>query len=168
MNKVLIELEINGERVEVAVKPNQTLLDTLRDTLDLTGTKHGCDMGDCGTCTVLLDGVPTLSCLTLAADAQGRSITTIEGVSKDGVPHPLQEAFDEEAAAQCGYCTPGFILSGVALLEDNPDPTLDEIKHALSGNLCRCTGYTRILEAVRRAARCMAEQSAASSTGDHS
>lgn len=155
MQKVLIPLHINGETVEVAVRPHQTLLDTLRDSLDLTGTKHGCDMGDCGTCTVLLDGVPTLSCLTLALDAEGRAITTIEGVAQNGVPHPLQVAFDQQGAAQCGYCTPGFILSGVALLKQNPQPSLEQIQHALSGNLCRCTGYTKIIAAVQQAAEQM-------------
>lgn len=153
MQKVLIPLEINGETVEVAVRPHQTLLDTLRDSLDLTGTKHGCDIGDCGTCTVQLDGIPTLSCLTLAMDVIGRQITTVEGVAQDGVPHALQVAFDQQGAAQCGYCTPGFIISGVALLKANPSPTLEEIQHALSGNLCRCTGYTKIIAAVQQASQ---------------
>lgn len=151
MQKVLISLTINGERTEVAVRPHQTLLDTLRDTLDLTGTKHGCDLGDCGTCTVWVDDVPTLSCLTLILDVAGKHVTTIEGIAKEGVPHPLQVAFDQYGAAQCGYCTPGFIMSGVALLKDTPDPSLEQIKLALSGNLCRCTGYTKIIEAVQQA-----------------
>lgn len=163
MQKVLIPLHINGETVEVAVRPHQTLLDTLRDSLDLTGTKHGCDIGDCGTCTVLIDGVPTLSCLTLVLDAQGRDITTIEGVAQNGVPHPLQVAFDQQGAAQCGYCTPGFILSGVALLKKTPQPSLEQIQHALSGNLCRCTGYTKIIAAVQQAAAQMQHPSSLSS-----
>jgi carbon-monoxide dehydrogenase small subunit len=156
MHKALIQLKVNGETLDVAVKPHQTLLDTLRDTLDLTGTKHGCDIGDCGTCTVLLDGIPTLSCLTLALEVQGREITTVEGVAKNGVPHPLQVAFDQQGAAQCGYCTPGFIMAGTALLAENPSPSLEEIKHALSGNLCRCTGYTKIIAAVQQASALMA------------
>lgn len=162
MQKVLIQLNINGEVMEVAVRPHQTLLDTLRDTLDLTGTKHGCDIGDCGTCTVQLDGIPTLSCLTLVMDAVGRRITTVEGIAKNGIPHALQVAFDQQTAAQCGYCTPGFILSGEALLRDNPNPSLEEIKHALSGNLCRCTGYTKIIAAVQQASQMMRAADSAS------
>ena len=161
MQKVLIPLNINGEEVEVAVKPHHTLLDTLRETLDLTGTKHGCDLGDCGTCTVWVDGVPTLSCLTLVLDVVGKRITTVEGIARNGIPHPLQVAFDQTGAAQCGYCTPGFIMAGVALLEQNSSPSLEEIKHALSGNLCRCTGYTKIIEAVQQAALRMASPGSA-------
>lgn len=167
MQKSLISLHINGEVMEVPVRPHQTLLDTLRDTLDLTGTKHGCDMGDCGTCTVLIDGIPTLSCLTLAMDVMDKAITTVEGVAQNGVPHALQVAFDQQGAAQCGYCTPGFILSGVALLESNPTPSLDEIKHALSGNLCRCTGYTKIIAAVQQASQMMQAAHAGHSSQAH-
>lgn len=157
MKKHLITLNINGEDVSLAVKPSDTLLDVLRETLDLTGTKHGCDVGDCGACTVNVDGALRLSCLTLAMDMEGYKISTIEGVAKSGVPHPLQIAFDELGAAQCGYCTPGFIMSGIALLdkklEEKKAPSRQEIETALSGNICRCTGYVKIIEAVELAAK---------------
>jgi aerobic-type carbon monoxide dehydrogenase small subunit (CoxS/CutS family) len=151
----LIILHVNGERREVAIVPHHTLLEVLREDLGLTGTKHGCELGECGACTVLLDGQPVLSCLMLAQEAGESEITTIEGVESNGKLHPLQETFAELGAAQCGYCTPGILLSGVALLRDNPHPTLEQIKDALSGNLCRCTGYTKIYEAVEAASERM-------------
>ncbi|WP_052888307.1 (2Fe-2S)-binding protein [Thermogemmatispora carboxidivorans] len=149
----LITLRVNGERYEVAVLPHRTLLEVLREDLGLIGTKHGCELGECGACTVLLDGVPVLSCLTLPLEVQGAEITTIEGLEERGRLHPLQEAFAELGAAQCGYCTPGMLLSAAALLRQNPRPTREEIKQALAGNLCRCTGYTKIYEAIEAAAR---------------
>lgn len=142
---------VNGERVEVAFAPHKTLLEVLREDLALTGTKHGCELGECGTCTVLVDGAPILSCLALAQSYADRSIETVEGMARGGSLHPLQDAFAELGAAQCGYCTPGFLLAARALLDANPTPTRDEIKEALSGNLCRCTGYLKIYEAVEMA-----------------
>jgi aerobic-type carbon monoxide dehydrogenase small subunit (CoxS/CutS family) len=150
--KALLSLSVNGETRDVVVAPNKTLLEVLREDLALTGTKHGCELGECGTCTVLLDGEPVLSCLALPVECQGRRITTVEGMAEDGRLHPLQQAFAELGAAQCGYCTPGILLTAQALLADNPEPTRDEIRSALAGNLCRCTGYTKILEAVELAA----------------
>jgi len=150
--KLLIALQVNGEARELPVAPHRTLLEALREDLDLTGTKHGCELGECGACTVLLDGEPRLSCLTLAVEAEGREITTVEGLAQGPELHPLQAAFVELGAAQCGYCTPGMLLSALALLEATPAPTLEETKQALSGNLCRCTGYAKILEAVDLAA----------------
>ena len=150
--KALLSLSVNGETRDVVVAPNKTLLEVLREDLALTGTKHGCELGECGTCTVLLDGEPVLSCLALPVECQGRRITTVEGMAEGGRLHPLQQAFVELGAAQCGYCTPGILLTAQALLADNPGPTRDEIRHALAGNLCRCTGYTKILEAVELAA----------------
>lgn len=149
----LITLRLNGERRELAVQPHHTLLEVLREDLGLIGTKHGCELGECGACTVLLDGQPVLSCLTLPLEVQHCEITTIEGLERDGVLHPLQETFAELGAAQCGYCTPGMLLSGAALLTIHPHPTLEQIKEALAGNLCRCTGYTKIYEAVEAAAQ---------------
>ncbi|MBI1729202.1 (2Fe-2S)-binding protein [Candidatus Acetothermia bacterium] len=146
--KTLITLQINGERYEVAVTVNKTLLEILREDLDLTGTKHGCEVGECGTCTVLINDQPILSCLTLGVEIQGQKITTIEGLEQNGKLHPIQQAFIELQAAQCGYCTPGMLLSSKALLDENKNPSQDEIKEALSGNLCRCTGYWKIIEAV--------------------
>lgn len=144
---------VNGERAEVAFAPHKTLLEVLREDLGLTGTKHGCELGECGTCTVLVDGTPILSCLALAISYAERSIETIEGMAPGATLHPLQDAFAELGAAQCGYCTPGFLLAARALLDANPAPTRDEIKESLSGNLCRCTGYLKIYEAVERAAQ---------------
>jgi aerobic-type carbon monoxide dehydrogenase small subunit (CoxS/CutS family) len=151
----IITLRVNGESREIAVLPHHTLLEVLREDLGLTGTKHGCELGECGACTVLLDGVPVLSCLTLPIEVQGQEITTIEGVEANGKLHPLQETFAELGAAQCGYCTPGILLSGIALLRDHPQPTREQMCEALAGNLCRCTGYTKIYEAVEAAARRM-------------
>lgn len=148
-----IKLRINGQEYQVSCEPSRTLLEVLRENLGLTGTKKGCDEGDCGVCTVLLDGRPFNSCLVLAVNAEGHEITTVEGLAKDGDLHPLQEAFIAEGAVQCGYCTPGMLLSAKALLDANPNPTREEIRAALSGNFCRCTGYVSIFRAVESAAR---------------
>ena len=150
--KVHASFVVNGEPCEVAFAPHKTLLEVLREDLGLPGTKHGCELGECGTCTVLLDGVPILSCLALAVSHAGQHVDTVEGLAKGGALHPLQECFADLGAAQCGYCTPGFLMSAKALLDQNPSPTRDEIKDALSGNLCRCTGYLKIYEAVEMAA----------------
>ncbi len=147
--KQIIELNINGQICEVIAAPNDLLIDVLRDKLELIGVKKGCGQGDCGTCTVLIDGRPKLSCITLAMSCQGKEIVTIEGVEKDGELHPIQESFIKHGAVQCGFCTPGMIMSSKALLDENPDPSPEEIKKALSGNLCRCTGYKKIIEAVQ-------------------
>ena len=151
--KQIIRLKVNGQEHEVYVAVNKTLLEVLREDLNLTGTKHGCELGECGACTVLIDGEPVLSCLALPIELQGRDITTIEGLADGAHPHPLQTAFADLGAAQCGYCTPGMLLSSKALLDKNPQPSRDEIKHALAGNLCRCTGYTKIYEAVEKASK---------------
>ncbi len=148
----LISLQVNGQRYELAVLPHHTLLEVLREDLGLIGTKHGCELGECGACTVLIDGVPVLACLTLPVEVQNSEITTIEGLESNGKLHPLQETFAELGAAQCGYCTPGIVLAGAALLHEHPHPTREQMKEALSGNLCRCTGYTKIYEAVDAAA----------------
>ena len=150
--KALIQLTLNGEITEVAFAPHKTLLEMLREDLGLTGTKHGCELGECGTCTVLIDDQPILSCLFLGLDADGRDVTTIEGMAEGGQLHPLQETFADLGAAQCGYCTPGFLLVAKELLEKNSSPDREEIKEALAGNLCRCTGYLKIYEAVELAA----------------
>ena len=150
--KTRIELTVNGEVHDLLVAVHKTLLEVLREDLGLTGTKHGCELGECGTCTVLVDGAPVLSCLALPVELQGRAITTVEGMAERGRLHPLQQAFAELGAAQCGYCTPGILLTAQALLADTPIPTRDQIKEALAGNLCRCTGYTKILDAVELAA----------------
>ena len=150
--KTLIELKVNGESHDVAVKPNRTLLEVLREELGLTGTKEGCDAGDCGTCTVLLDGKPVPSCLVLAVDAQGKDILTIEGLANGPELHPIQKAFVDHGATQCGFCSPGMILTGKALLDRNPNPSEAEVRKAISGNLCRCTGYVKIIEAIMIAA----------------
>jgi aerobic-type carbon monoxide dehydrogenase small subunit (CoxS/CutS family) len=150
--KAHISLTLNGEPAEVAFARHKTLLEVLREDLGLTGTKHGCELGECGTCTVLVDGRSILSCLMLGLDAADREVTTIEGMAEGGTLHPLQETFADSGAAQCGYCSPGFLLVAKELLEKNPKPTLEEIKESLSGNLCRCTGYIKIYEAVELAA----------------
>jgi aerobic-type carbon monoxide dehydrogenase small subunit (CoxS/CutS family) len=150
--KTHIQLSLNGESIEVAFAPHKTLLEVLREDLALTGTKHGCELGECGVCTVLIDGQPMLSCLFLGLDAEGREVTTIEGMADGGQLHPLQETFADLGAAQCGYCTPGFLLVAKELLEKNPSPQRNEIIDALAGNLCRCTGYIKIYEAVELAA----------------
>lgn len=155
---------MNGERREVAFAPHKTLLELLREDLALTGTKHGCELGECGTCTVLVDGVPILSCLALARSHVEQSIDTVEGMATAAGLHPLQDAFAELGAAQCGYCTPGFLLAAKALLAENPDPSREEIRSALGGNLCRCTGYLKIFEAVELAAREMRERDGGDAT----
>jgi carbon-monoxide dehydrogenase small subunit len=149
---VVRRLTVNGETRTVAFPVHHTLLEVLREELGLTGTKHGCELGECGTCTVKIDGRATLSCLVLAAEMEGRAIETVEGMRADNALHPLQRAFADLGAAQCGYCTPGILMSASALLATNPSPTRDEIRAALAGNLCRCTGYVKILEAVEGAA----------------
>lgn len=148
MTKVNISLKVNGDVYEVAVDPWRTLVEVLRDDLNLTGTKVGCQTGDCGACTIIMDGRTVSSCLTLAVEAGGREITTIEGLAHGEELHPLQQAFVDHGAVQCGYCSPGMIMSGKYLLDKNPDPTEEDIRRGLSGNLCRCTGYNRIVEAI--------------------
>ncbi len=150
--KRLIELTVNGELHELAVEPQETLAEVLREQLGLTGTKEGCGTGECGSCTVLLAGRPVLSCLVLAMECQGQEVTTIEGLSVAGRLTPVQQAFQDRGAVQCGFCTPGMVLSATALLAENPRPSEAEIKKGLEGNLCRCTGYNKILEAVKLAA----------------
>ena len=152
MEKARIRLRVNGEEREALVPVHHTLLEVLREELALTGTKHGCELGECGTCTVLLDGRPVLSCLTLPVECEAREVTTVEGLARHGVLHPLQQAFAELGAAQCGYCTPGFLLVAEELLRENPRPNRAQIAEALAGNLCRCTGYLKIFEAVELAA----------------
>lgn len=156
MSKRIIRLKINGDDAEAAVRDNETLLDFLRDDLGLTGTKKGCEQGECGACTVQLDDLPVNSCSTLAVECGGHEITTIEGVAKGGKLHPIQQEFIDKWALQCGYCTPGMIISAKCLLEHNPHPTELEIREAIEGNLCRCTGYAKIVEAIQAAAEDMA------------
>lgn len=151
--KTIISLVVNDEQVEAGVEPNKTLLQFLREDLGLTGTKHGCGLGDCGACTVIMDGRPVNSCLVLAVQANGREVLTIEGLAENGKLHPIQRAFVDKGAIQCGFCTPGMILSAKALLAENPHPTEHEIRTAISGNLCRCTGYQKIVEAIQEAAK---------------
>ena len=148
---IAITLNVNGKDYPLEVKPNEILLNVLRDRLALMGTKYGCGIGECGACTVLLDGKAVLSCQTLAFTADGKRITTIEGLERDGELDPLQQAFIDEGAVQCGYCTPGMILSAKALLDEKSDPSTEEIKQAIRGNLCRCTGYTNIVRAIKKA-----------------
>jgi carbon-monoxide dehydrogenase small subunit len=152
MEKRLIQLTVNGDQYDVIVKPNQTLVEVLRDDLELTGTKVGCGEGACGTCTVLVNGKPVRSCLTLAVEAQGEEIETIEGLASEGKLHPVQKAFVERGAIQCGFCTPAMILTSKAFLEENSNPTEEEVRRAISGVVCRCTGYAKIVEAIMSAA----------------
>jgi aerobic-type carbon monoxide dehydrogenase small subunit (CoxS/CutS family) len=153
--KAHVGFTLNGEAVEVAFAPHKTLLEVLREDLGLTGTKHGCELGECGTCAVSVDGRPVLSCLYLGLECEGRRVDTVEGMATAAGLHPLQKAFADLGAAQCGYCTPGFLLTAKVLLETNPRPTHNEIREALAGNLCRCTGYVKIFEAVELAAAWM-------------
>ncbi len=146
--KCTLKLHVNGEEFEVLTEVNKTLLEVLREDLRLTGTKRGCDLGACGACTVLIDGKPYLSCLTLAAAVQGKKIMTIEGLAQEGKLHPLQKAFVEKGAIQCGFCTPGMIMTAKAFLDEHPHPLEGEVKKRISGNLCRCTGYVKIVEAI--------------------
>ncbi|HKJ01650.1 MAG TPA: (2Fe-2S)-binding protein [Longimicrobiales bacterium] len=148
----IVELRVNGDLHRVGVPGHFTLLETLRYVLGLTGSKQGCDKGDCGACTVLMDGAPTLSCITPVHEAQGRDVVTVEGLATPEGPHPLQDEFDLHGAAQCGFCTPGILCSAAALLDRTPEPTREEVRDALAGNLCRCTGYTKIYDAVEAAA----------------
>lgn len=148
--KTLLQLQINGELYEIYASVHKTLLELLREDLGLTGTKHGCELGECGTCAVLIAGQPVLSCLTLPIELQGQAITTIEGLAEGGKLHPLQEAFADLGAAQCGFCIPGMLLSAKAMLDQTPHPTRQQIRESLAGNLCRCTGYTKIIEAIEK------------------
>ncbi len=158
-NTFHLSLTVNGEPVETLVDPAKTLLEVLREDLQLTGTKHGCELGECGACAVLVNGEPVLSCLALAVEATDAHITTIEGITEHGQLHPLQDAFADLGGSQCGYCSPGIILTAKALLDKNPDATSDQIKEALSGNLCRCTGYLQIVESVQKAAEVLRSSS---------
>lgn len=153
MSRHNIVLKVNGESYSLEVEPDQSLLEALRENLNLTGTKRGCDKGDCGACTVLLNGMPVNSCLILAVQADGQEVTTIEGVARGDELDPVQEAFVKHGAVQCGFCTPGMVLTSVALLRENLHPEKEEIKHAISGNLCRCTGYVQIIDAIQSVAR---------------
>ena len=152
VERLVVALHVNGERTQLLLPVHKTLLEVLREDMQLTGTKHGCELGECGTCTVLVDGRPELSCLLLPIQLEGRAITTVEGLASGSQLHPLQQAFAELGAAQCGYCTPGILLASKSLLDGNRRPTREEIREALAGNLCRCTGYAKILEAVELAA----------------
>jgi carbon-monoxide dehydrogenase small subunit len=158
--KAKVGFVCNGEAVEVAFAPHKTLLEVLREDMNLPGTKHGCELGECGTCAVLVDGKPVLSCLVLGLECEGRSVETVEGMAGPDGLHPLQKAFADLGAAQCGYCTPGFLLTARALLDENPKPSRDDIREALAGNLCRCTGYIKIFEAVELAAAWMRGEAA--------
>jgi aerobic carbon-monoxide dehydrogenase small subunit len=158
VKKSHVSTTINGEAVEFLCEPRQSLLEVLRDTLELTGSKEGCNNGNCGACTVILDGVPVNSCLVLAVEAEGTTITTIEGIAGQSHLHPLQQCFLENAALQCGICTPGFIVAAKALLDHNPKPTEQDIRFELAGNLCRCTGYDKIVRAVQDAATALKEE----------
>lgn len=153
-----VNFKLNGEQVKVFVEPQKSLVDLLRNEMDLTGTKESCGDGQCGSCTVLIDGVPFNSCLTLGVAVDGKSVETIEGLSDGDTLHPIQKAFAENGAVQCGYCTPGMIMTAKGLLGRNPDPTEEEIRHQMAGNLCRCTGYEKIVDAVKTSARMLKEQ----------
>ena len=160
MAKQILSSTINGEAVEVLVQPYETLLDALRENLGLTRPKEGCGTGDCGACTVHLDGKPVASCLMLAVQARGRSVTTIEGLSDNGVLHPLQDAFVRHGVPQCGFCIPGVLMAAAALLAENPKPSEEEIRYGIAGNLCRCTGYTKMITAISEAAHAAVPRSA--------
>lgn len=151
--KVLMQFHVNGRDYELAAPPNRLLLDVLREDLNLTGTKLGCDDGSCGACTILVDEIPVQCCMMLAVSYQGRKIETVESLAQKGELDPLQKAFCEEGGQQCGFCTPGMLMAGHALLQENPDPSVEDISRAIAGNLCRCTGYTKIISAIRKAAR---------------
>ena len=151
-DRQLLHLRVNGEAYQVAVPVHKTLLEVLREDMGLMGTKHGCELGECGACIVLIDGEPVVSCLVLPIECQEREILTVEGLAPNGSLHPLQQAFAELGAAQCGYCTPAMLVTAKALLDHNPDPTRQQIRRALAGNLCRCTGYSKILDAIQLAA----------------
>ncbi len=151
MKKELIELRVNGRTHEVAIEPNKLLLDVLREDLDLTGSKRGCDDSSCGACTVMVDGTPMLSCTMLAASCEGREIITVEGIAEHGALAAIQKAYGDWGGAQCGYCTPGFMITVKHLLDNNPEPSEEEIRHALSSNLCRCTGYSQMYQAIKAA-----------------
>ncbi len=155
MQRVHLTLQVNGESEEVSFAPYKTLLEVLREDMFLTGTKHGCELGECGACAVLVDGQPLLSCLELAVECEGRAIETVEGLADGSALHPLQAAFADLGGAQCGYCTPGILMTAKALLEKEPEPTRERIREAISGNLCRCTGYQQIYESIEEAARRM-------------
>jgi len=157
IEKEITSFIVNGKSYEVMIEPHVTLLEVLRDQLDLTGTKHGCGIGQCGACTVLINGKPILSCLTLATAVKGKNILTLEGLSEGNTLHPIQRAFIDYGAIQCGFCTPGMIMTAKALLDKTPIPTKEEVKVALGGNLCRCTGYVKIIDAVLAAAEAMRE-----------
>lgn len=154
-----MELTVNGEGVEVAFAPYKTLLELLREDLSLTGTKHGCELGECGACTVILDGKPVLSCLVLALECEGRSVRTVEGLAIGSELNPLQAAYADHGASQCGYCSPGMLMTATALLEAEPSPSRERIREAISGNLCRCTGYQQIVDAIEDAAGRLRESS---------
>jgi len=166
VDRQVLMLDVNGERIELLLPVHKTLLEVLREDMQLTGTKHGCELGECGTCTVLVDGKPQLSCLLLPIQVEGHAITTVEGLARGSTLHPLQQAFAELGAAQCGYCTPGMLLSARSLLDTNPAPTRDDIREALAGNLCRCTGYQKILEAIELAAERMTRLSPSPPRGE--
>ena len=155
MNSVRMRFHVNGEEQEALVAPYKTLLEVLREDLNLTGTKHGCELGECGACAVLVDGQPVLSCLTLALECGERSIETVEGMARGNELHPLQAAFADLGGAQCGYCTPGILMTAKALLDKEPNPSRERIREAISGNVCRCTGYQQIYESIEEAARRM-------------
>ncbi len=157
MSKEIVSLLVNGREYDAIVEPHMLLIDVLRDQLGLTGSKYACGAGDCGACTVLLDGRPVFSCLTLAVTAKGKSIVTVEGLADGNNLHPIQQAFVDCGAIQCGFCTPGMVLTAKALLDENPEPTRDEIKTFIAGNLCRCTGYVKIVDAVEAAAAVLRE-----------
>jgi carbon-monoxide dehydrogenase small subunit len=159
MKRKEVLLKVNGKNYQVSIEPWRTLVEVLRETLGLTGTKKSCNEGECGACTVMMDGKPVSSCLVLAMDAQGKEILTIEGLSEGEKLHPIQEAFLKHGAIQCGFCTPGMVISAKALLDENPKPTVAEVRKAISGNLCRCTGYQHIVDSIMAASKMMDRKS---------